>query len=138
VVLTIQSGLYACIMQPAVWMQAAHEVVALAGFHIKRQEFEPEYDNEAEMIVADMEFRDDDTEVGLHACTPLSHHDVVAVVTIIITTIIDIITIIVVIIVVLMNFITVIVNFALAIIPFQQLGLHAPSLALMFLSSHVH
>ena len=44
-------------------------MVALAGFHIKRQEFEPEYDNEAEMIVADMEFRDDDTEVGLHACT---------------------------------------------------------------------
>ena len=44
-------------------LQAAHEVVALAGFHIKRQEFEPEYDNEAEMIVADMEFNDDDTEV---------------------------------------------------------------------------
>ena len=35
----------------------------MAGFHIKRQEFEPEYDNEAEMIVADMEFNDDDTEV---------------------------------------------------------------------------
>lgn len=58
-------------MQQAVLLQAAHEVVALAGFHIKRQEFEPEYDNEAEMIVADMEFRDDDTEVGMHACTPL-------------------------------------------------------------------
>ncbi len=56
-------------------MQAAHEVVALAGFHIKRQEFEPEYDNEAEMIVADMEFRDDDTEVGMHACTFLSRHE---------------------------------------------------------------
>lgn len=38
-------------------------MIALAGFHIKRQEFEPEYDNEAEMIVADMEFNDDDTEV---------------------------------------------------------------------------
>ena len=62
-------------MQGAVWVQAAHEVVALAGFHIKRQEFEPEYDNEAEMIVADMEFRDDDTEVGMHACTLLSHHE---------------------------------------------------------------
>lgn len=49
-------------------------MVALAGFHIKRQEFEPEYDNEAEMIVADMEFRDDDTEVGMHARTFLSHH----------------------------------------------------------------
>ena len=48
--------------------QAAHEVVALAGFHIKRQEFEPEYDNEAEMIVADMEFKEDDTEVGCPAC----------------------------------------------------------------------
>ena len=46
-------------------VQAAHsEVVALAGFHIKRQEFEPEYDNEAEMIVADMEFKEDDTEVN--------------------------------------------------------------------------
>lgn len=42
-------------------------MIALAGFHIKRQEFEPEYDNEAEMIVADMEFRDDDTEVNLNA-----------------------------------------------------------------------
>ena len=46
-----------------IWLQASHEVVALAGFHIKRQEFEPEYDNEAEMIVADMEFKDDDTQV---------------------------------------------------------------------------
>ena len=62
-------------MQQAVLLQAAHEVVALAGFHIKRQEFEPEYDNEAEMIVADMEFRDDDTEVGLHACTFLSRRE---------------------------------------------------------------
>ena len=41
-------------------------MVALAGFHIKRQEFEPEYDNEAEMIVADMEFKEDDTEVRHH------------------------------------------------------------------------
>ena len=48
----------------AVHLQAQHEVIALAGFHIKRQEFEPEYDNEAEMIVADMEFNDDDTEVS--------------------------------------------------------------------------
>lgn len=48
-------------------LQAAHEVVALAGFHIKRQEFEPEYDNEAEMIVADMEFNDDDTEVTMRS-----------------------------------------------------------------------
>ena len=62
-------------MQQAVLMQAAHEVVALAGFHIKRQEFEPEYDNEAEMVVADMEFRDDDTEVSMHACTALPHHE---------------------------------------------------------------
>ena len=49
-----------------IYLQAAHEVIALAGFHIKRQEFEPEYDNEAEMIVADMEFRDDDTEVNFY------------------------------------------------------------------------
>ena len=44
-------------------------MVALAGFHIKRQEFEPEYDNEAEMIVADMEFKEDDTEVS-HRIAP--------------------------------------------------------------------
>lgn len=90
-------------MQTAVWLQAAHEVVALAGFHIKRQEFEPEYDNEAEMIVADMEFRDDDTEVGLHACMFVSHHEpesisniiVVVITVIIIFIIIMIITIII-------------------------------------------
>lgn len=39
-------------------------MVALAGFHIKRQEFEPEFDNEAEMIVAEMDFKEDDTEVS--------------------------------------------------------------------------
>lgn len=56
-------------------MQAAHDVVALAGFHIKRQEFEPEYDNEAEMIVADMEFKEDDTEVSNLPSPPWRKHD---------------------------------------------------------------
>ena len=84
-------------MQTAVWLQAAHEVVALAGFHIKRQEFEPEYDNEAEMIVADMEFRDDDTEVGLHACTFVSHHEPESIYNIIVVTIVVVITIIIII-----------------------------------------
>lgn len=75
-------------MQQDAWLQAAHEVVALAGFHIKRQEFEPEYDNEAEMILADMEFRDDDTEVGMHARTLLSHHERESIIIIIITLVI--------------------------------------------------
>jgi len=66
-------------------------VVALAGFHIKRQEFEPEYDNEAEMILADMEFRDDDTEVGMHARTLLSHHERESIIVIIILVIISVI-----------------------------------------------
>ena len=44
-------------------------MIALAGFHIKRQEFEPEYDNEAEMIIADMEFKEDDTQVGPLLCS---------------------------------------------------------------------
>ena len=44
--------------------QAVGEVAALTGFHAKRREFEPEYDNEAEIIVADLVFNDDDTPVN--------------------------------------------------------------------------
>lgn len=32
------------------------------GYNAKRQDFEPEYDNEAEQQLADMEFKDNDTE----------------------------------------------------------------------------
>lgn len=33
-----------------------------SGYHAKRQEFEPEYDNDAELPLADMEFKDNDHE----------------------------------------------------------------------------
>ena len=34
----------------------------LSGYSFKREEFEIEYDNDAEQILADMEFKDTDTE----------------------------------------------------------------------------
>lgn len=34
----------------------------LSGFNFKRQEFEIEYDNDAEQLLADMEFKDADTD----------------------------------------------------------------------------
>lgn len=34
----------------------------LSGYNYKRQEFEIEYDNDAEQILADMEFQDTDTD----------------------------------------------------------------------------
>lgn len=34
----------------------------LSGYNYKRQEFEIEYDNDAEQILADMEFHDTDTD----------------------------------------------------------------------------
>ncbi|KAL9254873.1 Transcriptional adapter ADA2b-like protein [Drosera capensis] len=37
-------------------------LVGLSGYNPKRQEFEPEYDNDAEQLLADMEFKDTDTE----------------------------------------------------------------------------
>ena len=40
------------------------------------------------MIVADMEFKDDDTEVGMHARTLLSHHERESIIIIIITLVI--------------------------------------------------
>ena len=44
-------------------LQAASELQQLTGFHIKRAEFDLEYDNEAELLVAEMEFKDDDSKV---------------------------------------------------------------------------
>jgi transcriptional adapter 2-alpha len=32
------------------------------GYNPKRHEFDPEYDNDAELLLADMEFKDNDTE----------------------------------------------------------------------------
>lgn len=34
----------------------------LSGYNSKRQEFEIEYDNDAEQLLADMEFKDTDTD----------------------------------------------------------------------------
>lgn len=34
----------------------------LSGYNLKRQEFDPEYDNDAENLLADMEFKETDTE----------------------------------------------------------------------------
>lgn len=33
-----------------------------SGYNPKRQEFDPEYDNDSEQLLADMEFKDNDTE----------------------------------------------------------------------------
>lgn len=37
-------------------------LVELSGYNPKRQEFDPEYDNDAEQLLADMEFKDADTD----------------------------------------------------------------------------
>ncbi|KAA8519204.1 hypothetical protein F0562_013460 [Nyssa sinensis] len=37
-------------------------LVEFSGFNPKRQEFDPEYDNDAEQLLAEMEFKDTDTE----------------------------------------------------------------------------
>ncbi|KAK7245974.1 hypothetical protein RIF29_40830 [Crotalaria pallida] len=37
-------------------------LVELSGYNQKRQEFDPEYDNDAEQLLAEMEFKDTDTE----------------------------------------------------------------------------
>ncbi|KAG6695556.1 hypothetical protein I3843_09G104700 [Carya illinoinensis] len=37
-------------------------LVELSGYNPKRQEFDPEYDNDAEQLLAEMEFKDTDTE----------------------------------------------------------------------------
>ena len=37
-------------------------LIELSGYNEKRQEFDPEYDNEAEQLLAEMEFKDADGE----------------------------------------------------------------------------
>lgn len=37
-------------------------LVEASGYNPKRQEFDPEYDNDAEQLLAEMEFKDTDTE----------------------------------------------------------------------------
>lgn len=35
----------------------------ISGYNAKRQEFDPEYDNDAELSLAEMEFKETDTEI---------------------------------------------------------------------------
>lgn len=37
-------------------------LVESSGYNAKRQEFDPEYDNDAEQLLAEMEFKDTDTD----------------------------------------------------------------------------
>lgn len=37
-------------------------ITELSGYNFKRQEFEVEYDNDAEQLLADMEFKETDTD----------------------------------------------------------------------------
>lgn len=37
-------------------------LVETSGYNVKRHEFDPEYDNDAEQLLAEMEFKDNDTE----------------------------------------------------------------------------
>ncbi|GAA0163252.1 DNA-binding transcription factor [Lithospermum erythrorhizon] len=39
-----------------------NSLMELSGYNVKRQEFDPEYDNDAEQLLADMEFKETDTE----------------------------------------------------------------------------
>ncbi len=47
--------------------QVAGNSVEVTGFHAKRCEFDPEYDQEAECIVADLEFQEDEPQDELQA-----------------------------------------------------------------------
>ena len=44
-------------------MQVLGNQVEITGYQARRSEFEPEYDNAAEAMVADLDFKEDDTEV---------------------------------------------------------------------------
>jgi hypothetical protein len=48
----------------------------LVGYLPERGDFETEYDNDAEQILADMEFKEEDTkwETGTHRLTHLTNH----------------------------------------------------------------
>lgn len=35
----------------------------LTGYNVKRHEFDPEYDQDAELLIAELEFREEDTPV---------------------------------------------------------------------------
>ena len=48
--------------------KAAAAQPEMIGFHAKREEFDHEYDNDAELLVSELEFRPDDTLVSSLTC----------------------------------------------------------------------
>ncbi|XP_054818686.1 transcriptional adapter ADA2a-like isoform X2 [Prosopis cineraria] len=48
--------------KPKLYGDDGPSVIELSGYNFKREEFEIEYDNDAEQVLADMEFKDTDTE----------------------------------------------------------------------------
>ncbi|MBA0865202.1 hypothetical protein Goshw_010028 [Gossypium schwendimanii] len=48
--------------KPRVFTEEEPSLTELSGYNFKRQEFEIEYDNDAEQLLADMEFKDTDTK----------------------------------------------------------------------------
>ncbi|KAB2084268.1 hypothetical protein ES319_A05G323800v1 [Gossypium barbadense] len=48
--------------KPRVFTEEEPSMTVLSGYNFKRQEFEIEYDNDAEQLLADMEFKDTDTK----------------------------------------------------------------------------
>ncbi|XP_010252737.1 PREDICTED: transcriptional adapter ADA2 isoform X2 [Nelumbo nucifera] len=48
--------------KPKTSVDEGPSIIELSGYNPKRQEFDPEYDNDAEQSLAEMEFKDSDTE----------------------------------------------------------------------------
>ncbi|KAG5232082.1 transcriptional adapter ADA2a [Salix suchowensis] len=51
--------------KPRLCGEEGPSMTELSGYNVKRQEFEIEYDNDAEQLLADMEFKDTDTDAEL-------------------------------------------------------------------------
>lgn len=48
--------------KPRILGDEGPSITELSGYNFKRQEFEIEYDNDADQLLADMEFKDTDTD----------------------------------------------------------------------------
>lgn len=57
-----QSGRIFGSNKPKTLKDEGPSLVELSGYNPKRREFDPEYDNDAEQLLADMEFKDTDAE----------------------------------------------------------------------------
>ncbi|KAL6986701.1 hypothetical protein U1Q18_047048 [Sarracenia purpurea var. burkii] len=53
--------------KPKLSKDSGPSLMELSGYNPKRQEFDPEYDNDAEQLLAEMEFKETDTEGGAGA-----------------------------------------------------------------------